>query len=130
MRISGRESGNPLLSLVRASLCGVSVATSGSSVGRREPANRPQTERVPLITRFSWGCALQVRDEAEAKDLRLMRVWHTQHYCVVGGARCAELTRGSLRVCREWIAGYLGLDGEYKLVPLPPAVALGDGPVF
>ena len=113
------------------SLCGLLEARiSGLSVGRRIAPNRPLTERVPLIARFSWTCALRVQAEAEEKGMGLMRVWHTGEYCLVGGPRSDELFRGTLRSCREFVARYLGRDGQHKRRFLPPPAMLGDGPVF
>ena len=86
--------------------------------------------RVPLLPQYSWHGALLVAREADLKELSLMRIWESQDYCVSGGARSFMLARGSLRVCREWIAGYLGPKGEFDLRLLPAVCLPEEGPAY
>ena len=98
-------------------------------LGTTEVAARGGIVRVPVIPRFSWPGALIVAAEAVARGLTLMRVWESVDYCLVCGARAAWMVRGSLRGCREWIAGYLG-DDEYVRRVLPVPFPREDGPVY
>ena len=86
--------------------------------------------RVPMVPEYSWPGAMVVAREADDRGLVLMRIWETREYCVVGGPRADLLARGSLRVCREWIAGYLGEKGEFMPRPLPEVDGRGDGPPY
>jgi len=86
--------------------------------------------RVPMVPEYSWPSAMVVAREAADRGLVLMRIWEAEDYCVVGGPRTELLARGSLRVCREWIAGYLGQKGEFVSRPLPALDARGDGPPY
>lgn len=86
--------------------------------------------RVPILPEFSWPGAMIVAKEAEDRGLVLVRIWESVDYAVVGGPRNEMLALGTLRCCREWIAGYLGHLGQYVPRPLPEVDGRGDGPPY